>query len=182
MFLQVAADDAHYEVSAGGCGSVDAHVEDESESEDTVWTITDSGAHFTIEPTQDDLEEPPKACGSPKISMAVSSDKFSNVPAFQMLSTVGLTEIPNTVGCGIGIHFTTNTWQIRYPADKKCSTGRTFGDNVKGKGKVSCAAALIQCLLWAWKQHYEKNPSSTECLERIKMLEGALAVGLGNNL
>ena len=172
----------HHEVSVGGCGGSDASDQGESESEDAVWTITDSGAHFTIESTEDHLEEPPKPCGPPKISMAISIDKFSNVPAFKMLSSVGLTEIPNAVGCGIGIHFTTNTWQIRYPADKKCSVARTFGDNVKGKGKVSCAAALIECLLWAWRQHYKQNPFSTECTERIKMLEGALAVGLGKDL
>ena len=43
----------HHEVSVGGCGGSDASDQGESESEDAVWTITDSGAHFTIESTED---------------------------------------------------------------------------------------------------------------------------------
>lgn len=159
-------------------GSDDAS-ETGSQSGDGVWTITDSGAIFTVE------SEDKSSVGSSeaeKVGIPMSPEKFNDVKAFVMLSAIGLTEIPNVQGCGIGIHFTTNTWQVRYPSEKKASTARTFGDHVKGKGKVSCSAALLQCLLWAWQQHGQKNPSCAVCKHRITILQGALNVGLGSEV
>jgi len=152
----------------------------ESEHEDTVWTITESGALFTVCGESDEHQKTSPVDAEKPLSIPISGDKFQDVPAFQMLAKIGLAEIPNAVGTGIGIHFTT-VWQVRYPADKQKSCARSFGE-IKGKGKVSCAAALLECLLWAWRQHQKKHPSCPVCMKQTQMLEGAISVGLGNNL
>jgi hypothetical protein len=104
-------------------------------------------------------------------------EKFETVPAFVFLREAGLTEIPNVIGCGIGIHHTTSTWQVRYPAGHQKSTARTFG-HVK-KGYVSSAQALLQCLVWAWEQHQKLHPTCTTAEATVKLLKGALIAQLG---
>ena len=163
---------------AGGHGVDFDDVVSEAGSEE-MWKITDEGLIFEVESEKD---QPTKDSENDQIAVEVSGEKFNDVPAFKMLASVGLAKIPNEKGCGIGIHFTTSTWQIRYPTGGKQSTARTFGKYVKGKGKVSCATALLECLVWSWRQHRVKHPSCPVCTERIKLLEGALAVNLGCNL
>lgn len=154
--------------------------EDDGEVDGDVWSFDDSGACFVLEPPKDDEQEI-AAPTEPSVCAKISGEKFSSVPAFVFLEKLEMTQLPNCIGCGLGIHFTTNTWQIRYPAEHQKSTARTFG-HVKGKGYVSPVSALVQCLLWAWKQHESKNPSCSKSKERIQVLSGALAVGLGKDV
>ena len=120
-----------------------------------VWTICPNGASST---EQNDHEPKESEAADSAASVTVSGEQFKDVPAFVFLDNIGLTQLPNRVGVGVSFHGTTKVWQVRYPADDKQSTARTFG-HVKGKGHVSSCAALIQCLLWSWQQHAVKNPS-----------------------
>jgi hypothetical protein len=183
--LQVSFGDATEEASVdlfgGAGGQYEADLDDVASEtgNEEMWKITDSGLIFEVGTEKD---EPDEQGEDHQVSVEVSGAKFDDVPAFKMLASIGLAKIPNEKGCGIRIHFTTSTWQIRYPTGEKQSTARTFGEHVKGKGKVSCATALLECLLWSWRQHRVKHPSCPVCTERIKMLEGALAVDLGKDL
>ena len=156
--------------------------EDEAvELKDAAWDFDDDSAVFILEdlggavkPSEAELPAPSPPTS---VSAAVAGDKFETVPAFVFLREAGLTEIPNVIGCGIGIHHTTSTWQVRYPPGHQKSTARTFG-HVK-KGYVSSAQALLQCLVWAWDQHQKLHPTCTTAEATVKLLKGALIAQLG---
>ena len=142
------------------------------------WTLDESGACFILgDPSKDEEID----ADSPPVSVKISNEKLADCPAFNFLECAGLTQLPNLKGVGIGIHYTTNTFQVRYPAAHQKSTGRTFG-NLKGKGYVPPVAALLECLLWAWEQHASNNPGCTVSKERIQVLIGALKVKLGHDV
>ena len=77
----------------------------ESEHEDTVWTITESGALFTVCGESDEHQKTSPVDAEKPLSISISGDKFQDVPAFQMLAKIGLAELPNAVGTGIGNSF-----------------------------------------------------------------------------
>ena len=144
-----------------------------------MWVVGE-GASFMISEEIPSTEATQSAVSEKPVTKKISGDSFKDVPAFQFLDMIGLTVLPNVPGTGIGIHHTTNTWQIRYPAANQKSVARTFG-NCK-KGYVSPVRALLQCLLWAWQQHGKENLSCAVTLERIQVIEGALKVNLGHDV
>eukprot|EP00435_Cladocopium_sp_Y103_P023018 s1373_g5.t1 len=148
-------------------------------SDETVWKVGD-GVSFVV--SQEDLPLDENSIDPPQkpVAKAISGDRFKDVPAFQFLEKIHLTELPNIPGTGIGIHHTTNTWQVRYPAATKQSVARTFGHTKKGF--VYPVQALLECLLWAWQQHLEKNPLCATSKERIQVIQGALKVNLGHDV
>lgn len=117
------------------------------------------------------------ASADPALPAAIPGEKFSSEPAFVFLSDCNLTVLPNVVGCGVGIHNTTSTWQIRYPGLLQKSRAKTFG--WMKKGWVSSSEALLTCLLWAWEEHQKVNPSCATCDKHVKLLKGALLAKLG---
>ena len=160
--------------------SENEHQPCDADLEGEEWTLDESGACFILgDPNKN--EEVEGHSHTPPVAVNISNEKLADCPAFNFLETAGLTQLPNLKGVGIGVHYTTNTFQVRYPAAHQKSTGRTFG-NLKGKGYVPPVAALLQCLLWAWEQHASDNPNCTVSKERIQVLVGALKVNLGHDV
>eukprot|EP00438_Fugacium_kawagutii_P015564 Skav230977 [mRNA] locus=scaffold4:81200:81796:- [translate_table: standard] len=109
------------------------------------------------------------------------SGSFKDMAAFIFLSKVGLTEIPNVQGAGIGVHLTTKCWQVRYPNPTgKQSTARSWGD--LKKGTVPPCRALLQCLLWCWESHHKVNPGCDITKSKIQLLKGALVADVGRDV
>lgn len=173
----------HWEtLEAEPAGDADLDIESEgSDAEGDVWQIGENTASFLVADSKQHDHEPssPEGQTSP-VEKAIAADKFQHVPAFLYLQELNLTELPNVGGTGIGIHFTTNTWQVRYPAGSQKSTARTFGHLTKGW--KSSSTALLECLAWAWKQHSGLNPGCSTSKARFQALESALNNGLGKDL
>lgn len=132
-------------------------------------------------------------CG--EIASAGSSDKvpevvapkhasFQESPAFKLLESLEMTELPNVAGCGLALHGTINMWQLRYPASEpgeKMSCARSWGELPK-KGYVSCCKALVQVLLWGWERHAAEHPECAVAKQKISLLQGALVADIGRDL
>ena len=121
-----ATEEASVDLFGGAGGQYEADLDDVASEtgNEEMWKITDSGLIFEVGTEKD---EPDEQGEDHQVSVEVSGAKFDDVPAFKMLASIGLAKIPNGKGCGIGIHFTTSTWQIRYPTGEKQSTARTWG-------------------------------------------------------
>lgn len=153
--------------------------EDVEFNEGAVWKLGEGeGASFLVSEDATLVEESHEA--KKPVSKMIPGDGFKSIPAFVFLEQIHLTQLPNVPGTGIGIHNTTNTWQVRYPAGTQSSCGRTFGETKKGF--VPPVKALLECLLWAWQQHFKANPSCSVSQERIQIISGALSVNLGSHL
>ncbi|CAK9063017.1 unnamed protein product [Durusdinium trenchii] len=175
------------EIAAGPDGDMLDTEELEPEASDPEY-LEDSGIEWKLENADKLLiigEEssnqhgkmPEDAKPSPSSSSGKSCS-FQDVPAYAFLDQVNLTQLPDVVGFGIGYHSTTNCWQVRYPAVGQASVARSFGV-LKTRGYVSPCQALLECLLFVWKKHSQKNPGCHTALERVKTLQGALNVKLG---
>eukprot|EP00438_Fugacium_kawagutii_P028480 Skav205456 [mRNA] locus=scaffold4682:42498:43100:- [translate_table: standard] len=111
------------------------------------------------------------------------SGSFKDMAAFIFLNQVGLAEIPNVQGAGVGVHLTTKCWQVRYPNPTgKQSTARSWGNLKKGKGIVPPCRALLQCLLWCWESHDKVNPGCDITKTKIQLLKGALVADVGRDI
>lgn len=175
--MEVEEDQPHVPEMEAACKSDPS--ESEKESEDPEWHFEDSSAVFLLGEIAEKSNEETSGdkATSTTAEVAVAGAKFSTVPAFVFLEQAGLTCVPLVSGCGIGIHHTISTWQVRYPAEHQKSTARSFG-NLK-KGYVSAAEALLQCLLWAWQQHQKIYPDCDISKNKVNLLKGALVANLG---
>lgn len=106
---------------------------------------------------------------------------FQTMASFLFLQGVGLTDLPNVEGVGIGVHLTIKSWQVRYPAQVgQQSAARCFG--ALKKGWVPPCRALLQCLLWCWETHLKENPSCPVSFGKVQLLKGAIKADLGKNV
>lgn len=166
------ADEAMADQEDGGKAEV-------SSDEEVTWDLSgDSvfivGLENGEKPKNDDETKP--SC-----SKQIPSQRFNQMESFLFLEKFDLTRLPDIDGAGIGVHTTTCVWQVRYPGDGKQSCARSYGD-LKTKGYVPPCRALLQCLLWSWKQHGLKHGSCDLVKERIQKLTGALNLDLGHHI
>ena len=172
-------------VGGGPPISLDANIEsggkDDGESDldaGDVWEFTvseDTSFHELKEmETTGDSEQAP-------VSQASASGTFKHMAAFMFLEQVGLTELPNVPGVGIGVHLTIKSWQVRYPAETgQQSAARCYGQ-LKKQWVPPCRA-LLQCLLWCWEVHSQENPLCEVSESKITLLKGAIKADLGRDV
>jgi len=111
----------------------------------------------------------------------VPSGTIKTTAAFLFLDQIGLTEVPNVQGVGMGVHLTTKCWQVRYPCGQgKKSAGRCWG--VLKKGYIPPCRALLQCLLWCWEAHRKEHPHCTISAGKCQLLKGAILADVGRDV
>lgn len=119
--------------------------------------------------------------GTTPVTQAPTSGTFQTMASYLFLQGVGLTDLPNIEGVGIGVHLTIKSWQVRYPAQVgQQSAARCFG--ALKKGWVPPCRALLQCLLWCWETHLKENPSCPVSAGKVQLLKGAIKADLGKNV
>ena len=150
--------------------------QDDASDEEIVYEFKDCDAAFECVATEATSSSEPAPVG---VSPAGT---IKTMAAFMFLEQVGLSEIPNVPGVGMGVHTTTQCWQIRYPrATGKQSPGRCWGD-LKKKGFVPPCRALLECLLWCWEVHLAENPTCAVSAGKIQLLKGAIKADLGRDV
>ncbi|CAL1125653.1 unnamed protein product [Cladocopium goreaui] len=150
--------------------------QDDASDEEIVYEFKDCDAAFECVATEATSSSEPAPVG---VSPAGT---IKTMAAFMFLEQVGLSEIPNVPGVGMGVHTTTQCWQIRYPrATGKQSAGRCWGD-LKKKGFVPPCRALLECLLWCWEVHLAENPTCAVSAGKIQLLKGAIKADLGRDV
>lgn len=100
----------------------------DASDEEVVWEFKDCEVAFECEA---------KASSSKELCIGtVPSGSIKTMPAFMFLDQIGLAEVPNVTGVGMGVHTTTQCWQVRYPCESgQQSAGRKWG-TLKNKGYV----------------------------------------------
>ncbi len=151
--------------------------DDADKSDDEVtWELQSGDSFFMCEASAGVSSSGP----APPEGVKAPSGTFKDQPAFSFLEHFGLTEIPNVQECGIGVHATTNCWQVRYPSLEKKSTARSWGQ--LKKGYVSPCMALLLCLRWAWSAHHVLHPECKYTKTRLQVLDGAIVADLGRDV
>ena len=155
----------------------DSEEEEEEEESKFTWELASGDAFFI---SKGPAEAKPSAEAAKDVAAPIGT--FKDMPSFQFLEQLGMTEIPNVEECGIGVHFTNNVWQVRYPCKSgKKSAARSWGV-LKKKGFVSPCKALLECLHWAWQSHLEFNPDCAYTKGKVQVLKGAIMADLGRDV
>ena len=134
--------------------------QDDASDEEIVYEFKDCDAAFECVATEATSSSEPAPVG---VSPAGT---IKTMAAVMFLEQVGLSEIPNVPGVGMGVHTTTQCWQIRYPrATGKQSAGRCWGD-LKKRGLCLLAVHCWNACFGVGRSIWPRIPRVLFRLER----------------